>query len=319
MLQCSIKRTMTRTGVLQTLRRRLPFYGPGCHYYAHPLKSSIWSFSPERVHTRSMYHVAMRLGRSRTIVTLLEEPPIDSNIPERPLTVVLVQDNPLYGTVSTTQWRDQLRITATQEFGMSFASLDLGIPNSTDDMYGGLEELQNDLSQLMAPQVLIMARGPLVSWWSQLHLEDFSLAGLILVDPLVPVSQGVAFADKQQLLWNYVTDRVSKHGENPDYSRTIASLFFSCEELQNHRQLLLEPGTIPMMVISSHSLFDVAADRTAERHRLYSETDKDDDVLSRPGGVPTLTIPTRNDRDHQLPIAACFRQSIGPWIESRVF
>jgi hypothetical protein len=303
---------MSRTALLKGLRS-LPSNGPGLHF-ARSLKSSIWwTF-------RVSSHFG-RFGQRRTIVTILEEPPLDSTIPERPLTVALIQDRPLYGTVSTastistTQWSEMLQTTVTKEFGMSFASLDIG---TTYDPYGGLEELQYDLSQLMTPQVLLIARGPLVSWWSQLYLEDFSLAGLILVDPLVPVTHGVASADKRDL-FNYVTCQVGKHvNENPDYLHTITSLFFSSEELKNHRQLLLEPGIIPMMVISSHPLFDSEADRTAEHHRLDGETDKDDNMLFRPGAIPTLTIPTSNGVEDELSIVACFRESIGPWIESQV-
>ena len=112
----------------------------------------------------------------RNIVTFQAEPPLESSVPERPCSVALVQDRGFYGEISSQLWEDQLLQLVPNAFGMSFASLEIAAQ----------EELQQDLSNTvtMNPLVVLIARGPLVSWWAQLYLESYPLAGMILVDPL---------------------------------------------------------------------------------------------------------------------------------------
>ncbi|CAB9517968.1 expressed unknown protein [Seminavis robusta] len=288
-------------------QRKLPF-GSDC--YRH------WRYLP--------CSLGINRGCVRNVVTLLEEPPLDSPIPERPCTVALVQDS-LYGPASTSLWKAQLRSLVPTEFGMSFANLDLSHEQEKQQGLLALDALQSDLLQMETPQVVLIARGPLVSWWAQLYLESFSLAGLVLVDPLVPVGDTgmgtVIDADAAtNQAFQYVADEARKNGSS-NYLQNISSLFFS---KKRQRGLLLEPGAVPMMVLSTHPFLSEPAQQTAERHRIvYDGQDREDpsNPMFHLGDVPVISMDLGEDNaggSRVDPLQQCFRDTIGPWIENQV-
>jgi hypothetical protein len=230
-----------------------------------------------------------RLPQRRSIVTLHQEPPLDSSIPERPCSIALVQDRGLYGEISAQFWEDQcLEIIPTQ-LGMPFASLEVDAQENS---------LATDIASLSNPLVVLVARGPLVSWWAQLYLESYSLAGLVLVDPLPLEEPNPDLVD--QLIESSADAFLDGVYLNHLY------------EAQN-RPLLLEPGAVPMMVVQSRkdAIFSQGANQTADRHRFVA-AENSRKKESSTGEVPILTL------EDDYAIESMLRDSIAPWIESQV-
>lgn len=223
-----------------------------------------------------------RRFHKRSIVTFQAEPPLDSTVPERPCSIALAQDRGLYGELSAQLWEDQCSTMIPNEFGMTFASLELERQ----------EDLEADLTSLSTPQAVLVARGPLVSWWAQLHLESYSLAGVILIDPL--------------MLYNgdpELVDQVIQASEDAFLDGVYLNQLYY--EAQN-RPLLLEPGPVPMVIIQSRSeyVFEEGVQQTIQRHGI--------DEAEESTSVPIITL--KDDRD----LESTVRDSLVPWIENRV-
>lgn len=249
-------------------------------------------------------------------MTFEEEPPLHSTIPERPCTVALVQDTGLYTAQSTRQWQDELRQIFPNQQGITFANFEWKWENVNDDESGGgsgrcaveqgMEHLYLDMAQLMSPHVVLVARGPLVGWISQLYLESFSLAGLVLVDPLPLDDKNLDVAALSQAIGEYT-------GNVPgDYEHNIGSIV-----RENKRSLLLEPGAVPTIILQSIPvpLFIDGARKTSDRHRLLlrDEEEKSEEAFAA-GDAPIIRL----DNDDKTDLQTCVKDSIGAWIESRV-
>lgn len=269
---------------------------------------------------------------SRSIVTFIEEPPLHSTIPERPCIVALVQDNGFYDKKSTNQWQDALRHVGPNQLGITVANFewnDLRKPTADDNrniLEQGLEALQMDMDQLMSPHVILVARGPLVSWVSQLYLESFSVAGLVLVDPL-PLDDNADNDDNNNDDNILDADQFSQAIQ--DYANDFPGVLHEHTHLENflsdtnskqgaRRPLLLEPGAVPTMIVQSIPvpLFIAGSQQTADRHRL-STLDRqipedDEDVES---DVPKIHLDAQaNETD----VHDFLQHKLSAWIERRV-
>ncbi|GAX10679.1 hypothetical protein FisN_14Lh190 [Fistulifera solaris] len=199
----------------------------------------------------------------RNLLTLMEEPALTSLVPERPCTIVLAEDEG-FNSQSWNTWRPSL----VQEHGFSFAQCSI---TANDDFDAALRELSNDLSHGIAPHVVLLSRGPMISWLAQFYLESLPLQGLIMVDPL-PLDHG----ESVQALEHYYYATTSES----------LSLFNDYVEHYAHWTMRLEPGSVPMMILATQNDNDIywkGALRTKERHdgegmhvKIVKSDDEDD-------------------------------------------
>lgn len=288
----------------------------------------------------SLCQTSWRTISQRTIVTSFEEPPLDSTVPELPCTVVLLQDNDIYGESSTTNWEKELRRAIPHEFGMSFGAASLHSPalnNSSEDhddeiLEESLTELRNDLSQIMNPQIILIARGPLVSWIAQLHLESNPLAGLVMIDPLLLDDSE---ADYLKPAIDYLIESLPSnlHSKSSN-GRSIHLLQSLYSNRQNMRPLLLEPGSVPMMIFYSfhNQAYLNAVHQTANRHRIAPidvtadaslTTTTTTTTTTAVEGLPEEELPvvslalSEEEEEEETPILKDFESKIFPWIKVR--
>jgi len=245
---------------------------------------------------------------------MVEEPPLDSDIPERPCSVAYVQDD-IY-THFDRKWADELCQTFPNRLGMTFAQFQwqlVKIDKGESVVDQGLEALQMDTAELLNPHIILIARGPLVSWIAQLYLESFHLAGLVLVDPLpmdnLQVS-GSALAAVIQESTGVYNDHATACTDQ--YTRLLEKY-----RQGGGRSLRLEPGAVPTLVVQSihHPLFADGAQQTADRHRFLSDQEADEAEERFVGGdVPIIQL----FDDEKLDLQAVAKDEIGAWIERRV-
>ena len=104
----------------------------------------------------------------RGLLTQLHEPALDAPALERPCTLILSEDEGFYDA----SWFPTFSESLVSQFGMSHAQFSLS-PSSTN-MDAALQELSRDVSPL--PQVVLVTRGPWMSWMAQFYLESLSFA-----------------------------------------------------------------------------------------------------------------------------------------------
>lgn len=191
--------------------------------------------------------LSMRLFRHQQIgrylsLTPVIDPPIDK--PERPCTLVLAEDSYLNGNRS---WSESFS-TLPADFGVPFTQQ----TTSGDTLDGVLLEMKQDLETIAQP--ILVTRGPWTSWMAQFYLEGMPLAGLIMVDPLM--------LDQQHSCEQYETLVVEKSVQE-------SKLFQEFCAHWDHWALQLEPGAVPMQVVSTAPTWSwqfEQATETALRH-----------------------------------------------------
>lgn len=205
--------------------------------------------------------------QQRYIVTLSVEAPTVSSDPkyqERPGSLILSESalyrNPWSGHFSR----------AFPRRGVHFVGVDLFSGLQPDQKLGNLpllslleENLKVDIGQLPFP--LLVARGPVLSLVAQYYLESLPLSGLVLIDPLIlpdherfpnSVGQMKQSATKMlEMLQNQTSglpfrDRISLTDKN-DVRAELAAINELATGTTWNRPLRLEPGTVPMMVLST--------------------------------------------------------------------
>lgn len=169
---------------------------------------------------------------ARNIVTESHEPPISSDIPEKPCSLVYVQDEST--TLYERSWSGAMSDRLPLECGIHVCRQSLPM-NSLEE---ALAEMRDDLAVM--PAVVLMTRGPLVSMVAQYYLESVPLSGLIMVDPIVDLTAlpGVEELSNTKLLLEQI----------------------------EARPLKLEPGVVPTLILSSKSLLQEASKQAAQRH-----------------------------------------------------
>jgi hypothetical protein len=228
----------------------------------------------------------------RGLFTSVVEPQLSrpaTLVPELPCTVVLAEDKSLYES----SWHDLFQQqfpdpTADVDGACAYAYWDLA---STTTMDGAINTLARDLKSPSTPEspvlpplhnVVFVARGPVVSWILQFHLESLPLLGLVLIDPL-------DFDGKERVAQqyeNYCTET------RPDLQYTNSyRIFQDYVQHYDHWTLRLEPGVVPMCVISTKArtsnpdFWQAAAARTSRRHTM----------VNGPFGPVAMYIPTPAD------------------------
>lgn len=178
----------------------------------------------------------------RRIMTVSVEPPPASTVPERPCEVVLAQDSSLYPSC----WQEPFSQILPQECGIHFCSVSI----DSGSLQGGLDILRQDLATLS--NVVLVARGPLVSLLGQYYLESLPLAGLVMVDPILISHVGPLQKIKYSL---------QPHSLQHEFVERI----LTCQE---DRPLKLEPRAVPLLIFRTINdpMFQEAADDVALYH-----------------------------------------------------
>jgi hypothetical protein len=223
------------------------------------------SFQGLRLCSRKLHqklHISTRKRIwNRSIVTESIEPPIASVVPEKPCTLVLLEDQGLYQS----SWNSWLSRSLPNEHGLHYCYQTITLSS----LEAALSEITTDLATM--PSVVLLARGPVVSWVAQYYLESLSLAGLILVDPMFEPSSELL----KELKNLYSDASVQEH-----------NMLNRIQSGQESRPLKLEPGVIPMLILSSIDLLKDFSQAFARRH-------------SRPenpfGEVRTVSLPSMED------------------------
>ena len=196
----------------------------------------------------------------RMVMTASVEPPPTSTVPERPCEVVLAQDSSLYQTC----WQESFSQILPQECGIHYCSISI----ESRSLQDGLDILRQDLATLS--NVVLVARGPLVSLLGQYYLESLPLAGLVMVDPIlidhVGPLQKIESSLQPQSMQHELVERILTGKET--------------------RPLKLEPGTVPLLIFRTINdpMFQEAANNVALRHGdgevpVYDTSSTEQDTL----------------------------------------
>uniref|UniRef100_A0A7S2E9Y4 Uncharacterized protein n=1 Tax=Ditylum brightwellii TaxID=49249 RepID=A0A7S2E9Y4_9STRA len=221
--------------------------------------------------------------------------------------------------------------TSVPRRGMAFANVDIfthissnfvrSDSNDANDAFGAkhiLLSMERELAAdigAMPPGTVLIAVGPVPCLVAQYYLESLPLSGLILVDPVIlpplPGENTVAAAEsaKEVLDILFQSNKKDNHpllhnlSECEVIERTIVEdLAKTCSSWD--RPLRLEPGSVPMLILSSSrretnksddshvkhdTIIQAGAQGTASIHSIYDEEDMqvkrigigtgDDDVL----------------------------------------
>ncbi|CAJ1924950.1 unnamed protein product [Cylindrotheca closterium] len=176
----------------------------------------------------------------RGIVTSTTEPPLNSDVPEKPFSLVLLEDPNLYQD----SWESTFYKTVPQQYGMTFISIS---SEKSLSLAERVDSLKADVGQI--PDGVLVARGPQSSWVAQLYLESLFLRGLVMVDP-------IAFDQPKAI----VQDNLNALGKALD--EDWHKFMMDAQE----RRLKLEPNSVPMLVMNSQKPILDASRKVADRH-----------------------------------------------------
>jgi hypothetical protein len=221
----------------------------------------------------------------RWIVLSASEPPLDSDVTEKPFTVILIEDQFLYKN----SWVKSFQNSIPQRYGMSFASLSFPGENRVNQI---LESLKTDLAHI--PDSVLVARGPRSSWAAQLYLESLPLRGLVMVDPILFDRRGEIENEAIDAVQNSVS---AHHRRADDFDEWCTFL-----EVAQDRELKLEPNSVPMLVMNSCKDLLAASKCVAQRHG---------DSQGPFGEVPVLEVDDSPEQ-HQADIIG----EIDSWIDT---
>jgi hypothetical protein len=228
-------------------------------------------------------------GSCRSYLTEAIEPPLDGDVPERPCILILAEDVGILTDASTTSsWHGTFAAAIPKNYGIPYVqwSLSSELPPSLNLALG---EMKADLADVQQP--VLVARGPWISWMAQFYLESLPLSGLVMVDPL-QFNETAACRHYEDL---YRQRKIKP----PEYG-----LFQEYVNHWDHWSLKLEPGAIPMMVLSTQpgsEMWTRHARATAARHSSAESPN---------GQVPVVKIDASDTDD-------CMRK-ICNWIEEEV-
>ena len=274
---------------------------------AKAITASIFTTTIRRLHATSS---CTRGGwlQQRHFLTAINEPSPATR--EHPCTLILAEDQDFYET----SWQPLLTEILTPQ-GISSACLTLSSSLSSTDssnnintntnsgslMDQALTEMASDLTSI--PQVVLVARGPWMSWMAQLYLESLAVAGLVLVDPLPLDDQ------------NSINQFELAYQKRNLQSSINYKMFQECMEHWDHWTLRLEPDAVPMMVMSSQAAkrgFVRAAENTVRRHAPDIAPDSPWDMSS---SIPLVKLDPKKNQQAQGVEAL---QGILEWIDAHL-
>lgn len=165
-----------------------------------------------------------------------------SGVLERPCMLVLTEDHLFYE--SDPSWQTSFGQRFPRDYGIQFSKMDL---QNFTSLAAGLVEMEQDLGTEM--NVVLVTKGPLVSWLAPYYLESLPLSGLVMVDPI-------------ELTRDSARDLKTLYPPDATEQEVLDRI---CRG-EDSRPLLLEPGVLPMLVLSTRVDFVHDASQVAARH-----------------------------------------------------
>jgi hypothetical protein len=254
----------------------------------------------------------VQISSIRNIVTHAQEPPEDTpNL--RPTRAVLIQDRDLYYASSQVAWDVEMGNLLTKKYGMSYGCVEMvdmyAAPSSEIGRWeqAWWHETQKDLAGFHDPaskQILLIARGPLVSWLSQLYLMKLvpKLSGLIMIDPLPLDSDD---ADHINKALDFLEDHIPLDNSRREVEFTRALY----EDRKNQAKFSLEESDskdLPKLVL--HSFPDESFTKAAGQIALLHKTEGNEDI-------PVAGLEQEKLANRASTIDQYIETIIGPWIE----
>jgi hypothetical protein len=146
-----------------------------------------------------------------------------------------------------------------------------------------------------ASNVVLVTRGPWMSWQATFYLESLPLAGLVMIDPM-------------QLDDQNGINQFELQYEKLQLQQTVQyQLYQEYREHWDHWTLKLEPGSVPMLILYTQDRpgYKRCAENTALRHSSSSDTTTTN--------IPVLKMPS-TARSH---VQDCITE-ITTWIDTHV-
>jgi hypothetical protein len=270
-----------------------------CNHFSVVSKKSLNNLHQQQHHRQ---HVLLLTPPRRTLMTSIIEPPAGSTIPELPLTLILTEDQGFYGDADDkkTSWHHDFQSTLPSQYGMSYGQFSMSPTTASLDQ--AMQELKSDLVTFSSPSnVVLVTRGPWMSWMAQFYLEDLPLAALVMVDPMQLDDQNGL--NQFQLQYN-------KLGLE---SSLQYKLFQEYAEHYAHWTLQLEPGVVPMMILYTNPRagYKRCAENAALRHTAAAADPSSGGGLFGP--VPVQKMPSTSKTHSQ---DSC--QAIIKWVTDNV-
>jgi len=233
----------------------------------------------------------------------ISETPLDSNVMEKPYTVILMEDDVsasfFHSNEPNCSWSEIFRSNIPRDYGMSFASISLQLKtleNTTTSISTALEALKASRLPMVADAILV-ARGPCSSLIAQYYLESFSLQGLVMMDPILLQQQE---KEKDEKLLSSLVSEIYKNDDE------------SLERFHS-RRLLVEANSVPMMVVRTISETDDNDDHYPEwKSSSVHVAQRHGDADGLYGEVPVLDVVDNKD---EKALVANLLQHIGDWID----
>lgn len=187
---------------------------------------------------------------ARGIASAIIEPPLDTNVTEKPFTLLLMEDRFIYKDT----WKTAFENFIPRDYGMLFVSLSVPEESNFDDM---VEELKSDLFPIH--DAVLISRGPISSWCAQFYLESRPLKGLVMVDPILfDQQEDLATIDAISVLQMNVKTAAKTPMDFGDWMKVVAGA--------QQRKLKLEPNSVPMFIFTSRADLKICSNHVAKRH-----------------------------------------------------
>lgn len=220
-------------------------------------RCNLFSVSKKTHHNHQHHHHVLILTR-RTLMTAIVEPSLGaSNVPELPLTLILSEDKGFYGDDdSSKSWHQDFQSILPSQYGMSYGQFSMSPTITSLDQ--AMQELKSDLvsklNTFSPSDVVLVTRGPWISWMAQFYLEDLPLAALVMVDPMLLDDQNGL--NQFQLSYNKL-----------GLESSLQYKLFQ-EYAEHSSPLKLEPGACPMMILYTNPrpAFKRCAENASLRH-----------------------------------------------------
>ena len=188
---------------------------------------------------------------TRGIASAITEPPLDTNVIEKPFTLALMEDRYIYKDT----WKITFESFIPRDYGMSFVSLSVPEESTSDDM---VEELKSDLFPFH--DAVLISRGPISSWCAQFYLESRPLKGLVMIDPILfdLQQEDQTTSDAISVLQRNVKTTTKTPMDLGNWMKVIAGA--------QQRKLKLEPNSVPMFIFTSRADLRTCSYHVAKRH-----------------------------------------------------
>lgn len=233
----------------------------------------------------------MTLQRRCYLTPTIEVPP--SFKFERPYTVVLAEDIGLFddGPEQTHQsWAPMLSDTLPSKHGIAFRTWRPS-PSTPATLGETQFELEKDLEEI--PKLVLLARGPILSWLTTFYLESMSAAGVVLVDPLSFTDDKLAESRRwrRRFMDEYLQYQNVKYPLRRRHQRVLE---YMDDDSGWQDVLQLEPGAVPMAIFSTMHIrnsWRLHAHLMAARHSTITHEEQDEDDPE----IPVIGLAGPND------------------------